>query len=218
VGLLSAQQVADLARIRHHSFTDARFPDGALMLEANQRLRYLYGTYADALLPLLGAASDVAAVSGRYPLPTNIVKLGAVTALDAADNEWPVDVVPRSARYEQPQTRNLQAYLEAGSLVPVRPSGSPPPSDGWSDIVTVRFYALSGESFTALTDTVSLHDVVQEAVVSHLARRMALASRETSATEKAEFVREAREAESRCAQVADSIVGDASESTVLYRD
>lgn len=219
--MLTANDVLDLARVRHHSFTESRFPNGALRIEANQRLRTLYTLYADALMPILGTTADAPIAAGVFPLPAAgaITKLAAAWGLDGSGTLWPIDLVPLGERFEQPQTRDLQAYVLASELRPVRAQGLAPFTDGWTDIVSVRFaYLAAPDAFSGLADTVTLPDLLAEAVVAHLAHRMALSSPDCSASEKATFAAESHAATLMVSQMADTIAVDAMTRHVVFRD
>lgn len=219
--VLTAQAIADTARARHSGFTPNMMADGALFLEMDRYQRQLLLRWARDLMPLIGAASSPIVASDPnapvFPIPANLVWWGPIWATYQDTSTGPVDLVDQWTRFEQPQTRDLQCYALGGTLFPVRDQPQAPFTDGWLIVASLTIYGIQPATITGGSTVLTLPDTLAEAVIAHLAMRMALSAKAVGPAEKQFFIGEAKGAEADVARLCESIAGDATTTQVIYR-
>jgi hypothetical protein len=216
---ISPQEMIDMARGRHSAFADAGAPDGVLWLELKQRIRSLLLKYVDSIGKLEGTAVSVLPTLDppRFVLPADLVAVLDVELRYADGTRAGLDVIEAHEEHEGYQGRHLAAVVRAGALHPVRSRYEAPFDDAWVDVESVRLDYLAAPAFPDLDTVTDVPDVLLEALIAHLAKRLAMGAKGLTPFERAEFVKEALRAEDELEELADRMVGTITERRVQYR-
>jgi hypothetical protein len=151
-----------------------------------------------------------------FPLPDGFIKAVAGAVVYDDNSEASLTILTERARLEA-QPSGPVAFVSGNRLVAIRSLREDiRGSDSWSRVASVRLSYVGLPSITALSDVLNLPPVVEEVLEAGLAELMALSSKELSGAEKSLFVQERKDAEGRLKRAGNDILGDVTDSSVLF--
>lgn len=107
-----------------------------------------------------------------FPLPTDMVRLIAVTAVYGSEGRLlPVDIIPERDQAKRLPGRTLTGFLSGNRFVPVYPlaTGLGTSGDRWTAVTALRVSYVGIQTFQTLDDVVMLPSVLCEALTADLA-------------------------------------------------
>jgi hypothetical protein len=200
--------------------------DGAAFLVIETKNRELLLDAGRDLMPLIGGqvGPDILPTyptgDTNYPVFAPSVRpiyLSHIWATFQNQETDEIDIVPQPYRYEQPQTRGLQAYFMGGTIYPIRDQPWPPFQDSWLQVVSLALYGIAEPGLVDLNSSMTIPDVLINALVSHTAYAMSMSSRQCTEQERSRFQAVAAGAETRLKGQATMMIHDETENRVLYR-
>lgn len=154
-----------------------------------------------------------------FPLPENILWLGAIVANLEDGRTMPVLVLDNAQAAAVGGTTGLRSFLSGNRLVPIRAStiGGTGVQDWWNKVTSIRLSMIVCPQLVALADSINLPAPLVEYLIAAVCDFLAKASPKTQPIDKRTFADGLREAKIDVLNAAESIVGGVQQNSVIAR-